>query len=113
MLGGLGNITGLLKQAKEFQGKMQEVQEQLRARRYEAQAGGGMVRVAVNGRSELASIKIDPQAVDDLEVLEDLIIAAVNAAQANAQRDMQEEMSKLTGGLNIPGLSGLMGGAGR
>lgn len=112
MLGGLGNLTGLLRQAKEFQGKMQEMQEQLRARRYEAQAGGGMVRVTVDGRGQLVSIAIDPQAVSDLEVLEDLIKAAVNAGQVHAQQGVQEEMAKLTGGLNIPGLSNMLGGGG-
>ena len=112
MLGGLGNIGGLLKQAKELQGKMQAMQEELRAHHYDGQSGGGMIQVTVNGRSELISIKIDPQAVSDLEMLEDLIKAAVNAANTNAQKGMQEEMAKLTGGLDIPGLSGMLGGAG-
>jgi len=112
MLGGLGNITGLLKQAKEFQGKMQDMQEKLRGRRFEAQAGGGMVQVTVDGRGQIVSLQIDPQVVSDLEVLEDLIKAAVNAGQARAQQGVQEEMSKLTAGLNIPGLSSMLGGGG-
>ena len=112
MLGGLGNITGLLKQAKEFQGKMQQMQEELRGRRYEVQSGGGMVQVTVDGRGEVVTIKIDPQALSDLEMLEDLVKAAVNAGHAQAQKGVQEEMARLTGGLNLPGLSDMLGGAG-
>ena len=88
------------------------MQEELRGRRYEAQAGGGMVRAILDGRGQLVSITIDPQAVSDLEVLEDLIKAAVNAGQVHAQQGVQEEMAKLTGGLNIPGLSNMLGGGG-
>jgi len=104
MLSGLGNFAGQFKQAKELQGKMQEMQEQLRERRFEAQSGGGMVQVTVNGRGELVAVKIDPQAAADVEMLEDLIKAAVNAGQAKAQQGAQEEMAKLTGGLNLPGM---------
>lgn len=113
MLGALGDFGGLMKQAKDFQTKMQTMQEELKSRHYDGQSGGGMVRVTVNGRSELISIKIDPQAVSDLEMLEDLIKAAVNAAATRSQEALKEEMAKLTGGLNIPGLSNMLGGAGQ
>ncbi len=105
MFGGLGNIAGILKQAKSLQENMQRMQEELAQRRYDADAGAGMVRATVNGRSELISVKIDPKAVDDVEMLEDLITAAVNAASKKAQEAVKAEMTQLTGGLNIPGLT--------
>ena len=106
MLGGLGNLTGLLKQAKEMQAHMAKLQEELASRRYEGNAGVGMVK------SALIDIKIDPQAVGDLEMLEDLIKAAVGAAVAKAQEAMKSELAALTGGLNMPGLNQMLGGGG-
>lgn len=109
MFGGLGNLGNMLKQAKAFQENMQKVQESLAAQRFDADAGAGMVRAQVNGKGELIQIKIDPQAVQDVELLEDMVTAAVSAANRKAQEGMKAEMSRLTGGLNIPGLSELMG----
>ena len=109
MLGGLGNLAGLMKQAKSLQENMAKVQEALAQQRFEADAGAGMVRAEVNGKGELIQVKIDPKATDDVELLEDLVKAAVSAATAKAQEGMKAEMAKLTGGLNLPGLSELMG----
>lgn len=111
MFGALGNLAGLMKQAKSMQENMQKMQEALGEQRYEAEAGAGMVRVVVNGRSELVDIKIDPKAVSDIELLEDMIKAAFGAAGRKAQEGMKAEMVKLTGGLNIPGLTDLLGGS--
>jgi len=109
MLGGLGNLAGMLKQAKSLQENMQKIQESLAQQRFDADAGAGMVRAQVNGRGELIEVKIDPKATEDVELLEDLIKAAVAAAAQKAQEGMKAEMAKLTGGMDIPGLSDLMG----
>ena len=109
MLGGLGNVAGLLKSAKELQGNMAKLQEELASRRHEADAGGGMVRATVDGKGTLIEIKIDPQAASDVELLEDLVKAAVGAAVAKSQEAMKGEMAALTGGLNMPGLTDLLG----
>jgi hypothetical protein len=95
-----------MKQAQKLQSKMAEMQEELGKRTVSAQAGGGMVEATVNGRQELVSLHIDPEVAnpDDIEMLQDLITAAINEA-LNRSRDMvAQEMSKLTGGLQIPGL---------
>ena len=105
MFGSLGNLGGLLKQAKALQENMQQMQEQLAQQRYEADAGAGMVRAEVNGKSELIRIHIDPKAAEDVELLEDLVVAAVTAASTKAQEAVKAEMSKLTGGLDLPGLN--------
>jgi DNA-binding YbaB/EbfC family protein len=100
------NLGGLMKQAQKLQSKMAEIQEELGRRTVSAQAGGGMVEATVNGRQELLSLRIDPEVAnpDDIEMLQDLITAAINEA-LNRSRDMvAQEMSKLTGGLQIPGL---------
>lgn len=104
MRGGMGN---LMKQAQQMQQKMTKLQEEIAKRTLEASVGGGMVTVTVNGKSEVLRIKIEPQAVDpeDIEMLEDLVVAGVNEALRKAQEMMTEEMGKLTGGLKIPGLS--------
>ena len=88
-----------------MQQKMMKLQEEVAQRTLDASVGGGMVTVTVNGKSEVLRIKIDPQIVDDIEMLEDTIVAGVNEALRKAQEMMAEEMSKLTGGLKIPGLS--------
>ena len=105
MMGG-GNMQQLARQAQKLQQQMAKVQEDLEAREYEASAGGGMVNVKVNGKKELVSIEIKPEAVDpdDVEMLQDLVMAAVNEALRNASETMEREMGKLTGGLNVPGL---------
>lgn len=101
--GGLGNM---MKQAQQMQRRMAQLQEELENRQIEASAGGGMVTAVVSGKQQLLSLKIDPSAVDpeDVEMLQDLVTAAVNEAIKQSQKLAQEEMGKLTGGLNIPGL---------
>lgn len=103
MKGGMGN---LFKQAQQMQQKMVRMQEELAQRTVEASVGGGMVSVTVNGRNEVLSLKIEPQVVDpdDIEMLEDLVIAGVNEALRKSQEMISDEMSKLTGGMKIPGL---------
>ena len=110
MLGNLGNLAGLLKSAKELQGNVARLQADLAARRYEGDAGGGMVRATVDGKSALVDLKIDSEAVRDVELLEDLVKAAVGAATAKAQEAMKGEMAALTGGMDIPGMTDLLGG---
>ena len=109
MLGGLGNLAGILKSAKELQTNMQKLQEELATRRFEADAGGGMVRAVTDGRCALVDIKIDPKAAQDVELLEDLVKGAVGAAMKKAQEAMKSELAGLTGGLNIPGLTDMLG----
>jgi DNA-binding YbaB/EbfC family protein len=107
---GMPNMGQLLKQAQKFQAKMAELQEELNQRTVEASAGGGMVTVVANGKQEVLSIVIDPEVVDpkDVEMLQDLILAAVNDALNRAKEMSNEEMGKLTQGMNIPGMPGLM-----
>jgi DNA-binding YbaB/EbfC family protein len=102
MTKGLGNI---MRQAQQLQAKMLKVQEEMGARTVEASAGGGMVTAVANGRQELVSIRIEKEAVnpEDVEMLQDLVLAAANSALKKAQEMVSEEMKKLTGGLNIPG----------
>jgi DNA-binding YbaB/EbfC family protein len=112
MLGGLGNLAGMMKQAKEMQGKMKEMQEALANARYEADSGGGAVTATVTGKLELVGLKITPETVSsgDVEMLEDLVKSAVSAAQRKAADGVKEEMQKVTGGMNLPGLDNLLGG---
>ncbi len=101
----------LMKQAQQFQSKMAKLQEELGEKTMEASAGGGMVSVVANGKQDLISIKIDREVVDpeDIEMLEDLVLAAANDALTRAKDMMNEEMGKLTKGMNIPGMPpGLM-----
>ena len=112
MLGNLGNIAGMLKQAKSMQANMQKMQEEMAQRRFEGDAGAGMVRAVVNGKAELLEVKIDAKAAEDVELLEDLVKSAVVVATRKAQEGMKEEMAKLTGGLNIPGLTDMLGQGG-
>lgn len=93
-----------MKQAQKLQSEMQRVQEELGDKTVEATAGGGMVTVVANGKQEIVSIKIDPEVVDkdDVEMLEDLIVAAVNESKKRAQELAANEIGKLTGGLGIP-----------
>ncbi len=102
MTKGLGNI---MRQAQQLQAKMLKVQEEMAGRTVEASAGGGMVTAVANGRQELVSIRIEKEAVnqEDVEMLQDLVLAAANAALKKAQEMVSDEMKKLTGGLNIPG----------
>jgi len=95
-----------MKQAQKIKAKMEELQEEMASKTIEASAGGGMVRVVMNGRQELLSLQIDPEVVDpeDLEMLQDLIVAAVNEGIRRSQQLWAEELKKLTGGLPIPGI---------
>ena len=107
---GMPNMGQIMKQAQQFQNKMAKMQEELGDKTVEASAGGGMVTVVVNGRQEVVSISIDKEVIDpeDQEMLQDLIMAALNDGLARAKEMMNEEMGKLTKGLNIPGLSGMI-----
>ena len=100
---GLGKM---MKQAQQLQAKMAKLQEELAEKTVETSSGGGMVKVVANGRQQLVSIQIEQEVVDpdDVEMLQDLILAAVNDALTKAQDMVSGEMSKLTGGMNIPGL---------
>jgi len=104
---GLGNLTGFIKQAQEMQKKIAAVQDGLKNRVVEGSSGGGMITAMVNGRQELLKIKIDPQVVDpdDVEMLEDLVVAAVSQAVKKSKDLAKEEMAKVTGGLSIPGMA--------
>jgi len=101
--GGMGN---LMKQAQKMQEQMLKMQQEMEAREVSASAGGGMVEAVVNGKGELLRLNLDPEVVDpdDVEMLADLVVAAVGEAQRRAQEMMAQEMGKLTGGMNIPGL---------
>jgi len=103
MYKGMGNI---LKQAKVMQEKIADIQKELANKTIEFASGGGMVNVTINGRQEIVSIRIDPSVINsnDVEMLQDLIAAAVNGAIKRSQEMMSEEMEKVTTGLNIPGL---------
>lgn len=110
MFGNLSNLPGLFKQAKEMQERMQQLQQELQARRHQGEAGAGAVTATVDGRGTLVDIKISPDAVGDLELLEEMIKGAVAAATQKSQQAAQSELANLTGGLNIPGLTDLLGG---
>ncbi len=105
-MGGMGggNMNNMIRQAQKMQQDMLKAQEELEGKTYEAGAGGGVVSATVSGRKELVSVTIDPEAVDpdDVEMLQDLIVAAVNEALRKAAEDAASQMSRLTGGLNLP-----------
>ena len=96
----------LMKQAQAMQSRMAEIEEEISSREFTATAGGGVVEAVVNGRHELKSIKIDPQVVrpDEIDLLEDLILAAVNEAQRTAEAAVKAEMDKATGGMDLGGM---------
>ena len=100
------DLSGMMKQAQKLQAKMMAMQAELGNRTVSAQAGGGMVEAVVNGRQELLTLRIDPEVVvaEDVEMLQDLIQAAINEALSRSREMMATEMSKLTGGMQIPGL---------
>ncbi|MCP4629127.1 MAG: YbaB/EbfC family nucleoid-associated protein [bacterium] len=101
---GMGNM---MKQAQKLQSQMMKLQEELADKTVESSSGGGMVTVVANGRQQIESIQIENEVVDpdDVDMLQDLVLAAVNDALAKAQGMVSSEMGKLTGGLNIPGLT--------
>ena len=101
----LGDIGNIMKQAQQLQERLAQVQEDVARRTVEASAGGGMVKVVVNGKHEVLTIAIDPAVLkEDVELVQDLVLAAVNEGLRSAQRMVAEEMTKVTGGLKIPGL---------
>lgn len=103
---GAGNMNQMMKQAKKMQEQIEKAQGELQEKVTESSAGGGVVTVKINGKQELVEIKIKPEAVDpdDVEMLEDLVMAAVNEGIRKSQEMVSSEMSKITGGFNIPGL---------
>jgi DNA-binding YbaB/EbfC family protein len=105
------DINQVMQQAQFFQKKMADIQAELAEQQITSTVGGGMVTVTVNGKNDLLAIKIDREVInpDDPTMLQDLIVAGVNDAMRKAREAMQAEMRKLTGGLNIPGLSGMLG----
>ena len=104
--GGGANMQQLARQAQKLQQQMTKMQEELDAREFEATSGGGMVTAKVNGKRELLALTIKPEAVDpdDVEMLEDMVMAAVNEALRTAADTVEREMGKLTGGMGMPGL---------
>ncbi|SEP82354.1 hypothetical protein SAMN02910369_00666 [Lachnospiraceae bacterium NE2001] len=104
-----GNMNNLMKQAQKMQKQMEETQAELETKEYEASAGGGVVKVKINGQKEITELTIDPEAVDpdDLEMLQDIIIAAVNEAIRMQSDDEREQLGKITGGM---GMGGGLGG---
>ena len=105
MMGG-GNMQQLARQAQKLQQQMAKKQEEIEAREFEATAGGGMATAKVNGKKELISLTIQPEAVDPdyVEMLQDLVVAAVNEALRAAGDSMEQELGRMTGGLSMPGL---------
>ena len=105
-MGGMGggSMNNMIRQAQKMQQDMMRMQQELQEKEYEAKAGGGVVSATVNGKHELKNLTIDPEAVDpeDVEMLQDMIVAAVNEAMRAADSDASSTMSKLTGGLNLP-----------
>jgi DNA-binding YbaB/EbfC family protein len=100
------DMQGILRQAQQMQERLARVQEELAGKTVEASAGGGMVTVVVNGRQEVVSVRIEKEVVspDDVELLQDLVAGAVNEAMSRSRKMMADEMAKVTGGLNLPGL---------
>lgn len=103
---GGGNMNNMMKQVQKMQQDMANLQAELEEREVEATAGGGAVKVVATGKKNILSIKIDPEVIDedDIEMLEDLVLAAVNEAITKAEEMVNSEMGKITGGMNIPGL---------
>jgi nucleoid-associated protein EbfC len=99
-----GNMGKMMKQIQKMQNDMLRMQEEIKSRTLEASSGGGVVRVVVNGQKEVESLFIDPQAVDpeDLEMLQDMVVAAVNEGLRKVEEMIAEEMKKITGGMNLP-----------
>ncbi len=105
-MGGGANMNQMLKQAQKMQEQMLKMQEEMEAKTYEATAGGGAVKVTVDGKRELLDVTISPEVVDpdDVEMLQDLIVAAVNEALREVEAESTAQLGSITGGMNIPGL---------
>lgn len=103
---GMGNMQGMMKQMQKMQKQMAEAQEQLGTQRFEAVAGGGMVKVVVSGHKEVLEVELDPTVVDpeDVEMLQDLIVIATNEAMKKAEETANSTMGQFTKGLNLPGM---------
>ena len=110
MAGSLGDLGGLLKQAQKMQRQVQEIQEDLAKTEYAGSAGGGVVKAVVDGQRQLKNLTIQPEAVDpaEVEMLEDLVLAAVSDALKQAEEAASKAMKGVTGGLGMPGMPGLM-----
>jgi len=106
MFGG-GNMQGMVKKMQKMQAEMTKMQEEVKKREFETTVGGGVVKVVSDGNKELLSVKIDPAALnpDDVEMLEDMIIAAVNETRRKVDEVFEQEMGKITGGMKLPGMS--------
>ena len=106
MGGGPQNMNAMIKQAQKMQEDMEALQAELDEREYDISAGGGVVNVKINGKKEILSVKIDPEVVDpdDVETLEDLVVAAINEAIKTVESVSAEEMGKITGGIGMPGM---------
>ena len=106
MPGGGMNQAAMIKQAQKMQQEMLRMQEEMESKTWSATAGGGMVTASVNGKHEVLDLKINPEAVDpdDVDMLQDMIIAAINEAMRTADAEASQNMSRLTGGLNLGGL---------
>ncbi len=103
---GMGNMQNLMKQAQKMQAEMQKKQEELKEKVYEVQTGGGAVKLKINGEREIIELILDEDVVDkdDIEMLQDLIIAAFTEANSQIDKDTESAMGAMTGGMNIPGL---------
>lgn len=104
--GGMGNMQAMMKKVQKMQADMVKMQEELKSRTVETSVGGGAVTVVVNGKKELQSIKIAPSAVDpeDVEMLEDMILTAINDGMKQVDEMTEKEMGKVTGGMKLPGM---------
>ncbi len=104
--GGAQDMNAMIRQAQKMQDKITELQEDIEAREFTASVGGGAVEVVVTGKKNIKSLTIKPEVVDpeDIEMLQDLVISAVNEAIANVEKVTEEEMTKVTGGVSLPGL---------
>ncbi|MGZ8428978.1 MAG: YbaB/EbfC family nucleoid-associated protein [Candidatus Deferrimicrobiaceae bacterium] len=100
------DMQGILRQAQQMQERLAKLQEELAGKTVEASAGGGMVTVVVNGRQEVVSVRIEKEVVspEDVELLQDLVAGAMNEAISRSRKMMADEMAKITGGMNLPGL---------
>lgn len=105
-MGGMGNMAGMMKKIQKMQSDMAKLQEDLKQRTLDVSVGGGAVAVTVTGKKELAAVKIDPSAVnpEDVEMLQDLIVSAVNEGMRQIDELTEKEMAKITGGMKIPGM---------
>lgn len=105
MGGGAQNMNSMIRQAQKMQDQITELQDDIEAREFNATAGGGAVQVVMTGKKTIKSLTIDPEvAKDDVEMLQDLVTAAINEAVAQIEQTTEDEMSKITGGVSLPGL---------